>query len=231
VPTSLPERLGLATQREREFLLSAGPIRDALAGVITLPRYLAFLGEAYQHVRHTVPLLMAAGSRLPPRLGWLQSRVLHYIEEEAGHDAWILDDIRTAGGDAQAVHDAWPHPATDALVARVYDQVQRRNPVGIFGMVHVLEGTSAALALQAADRIQATLGLPDGAFRYLRSHGELDREHVRDLEAILVRLGDADDQAAVIGCARSVYWLYGHMFRALDEIRAPMAAAPREASA
>ena len=57
----------------------------------------------------------------------------------------------------------------------------RRNPVGFFGMVHVLEGTSVALALHAADRIQQALGLPTRAFTYLRSHGELDQEHIKDL--------------------------------------------------
>ncbi|MBW7930094.1 MAG: iron-containing redox enzyme family protein [Gammaproteobacteria bacterium] len=227
MPTSLHERLVEATRHEREFLLAADSIHDALAGAVSLPRYLAFLGEAYQHVRHTVPLLMAAGSRLPAHLAWMQPDLLHYIKEEAGHDAWILNDIRAAGGDADAVRHASPHPATDALVARVYDQVQRRNPAGIFGMVHVLEGTSVALALNAADRIQASLGLPDTAFTYLRSHGELDREHIRDLQAILERLDDADDQQAVIDCARTVFWLYGQMFRALDDISVPMAGAPQ----
>jgi len=231
VPTSLHERLVEATRHERDLLLAAGAIHDALAGVVSLPRYLAFLGEAFQHVRHTVPLLMTAGGRLPTRLGWLQADLRHYIEEEAGHDEWILNDIRAAGGDAEAVRAARPHPATDALVARVYDEVQRRNPVGIFGMVHVLEGTSVALALNAADRIQAALGLPDAAFSYLRSHGELDREHVRDLQAILARIEDRQDQQAIIDCARTVFWLYGQMFRALDEITVPMAGASRRASA
>ncbi len=231
MPTSLHDRLVEATRHERDFLLSAGPIRDALAGTVSLPRYLAFLGEAWQHVRHTVPLLMAAGSRLPARLGWLQRDLIHYIEEEAGHDEWILNDIRAAGGDAEAVRSAHPHPATDALVARVYDQVERRNPVGIFGMVHVLEGTSVALALNAADRIQASLGLPDAAFTYLRSHGQLDREHVQDLREILARLTEAQDHEAVIDCARCVFWLYGQMFRSLDAITVPLATRPRQATA
>jgi hypothetical protein len=38
---------------------------------------------------------------------------------------------------------------------------QRGNPLGFFGMVHVLEGTSVSLALLAADAIQKPLGLPD----------------------------------------------------------------------
>lgn len=211
------ERLGEATRREREFLLASPPIRDALAGSISLARYLAFLSQAYHHVRHTVPLLMTAGSRMPQRLNWMQRDMIHYLEEEVGHDDWILSDIRAAGGDAEAVRASSPHPATDALIAYVYDTVQRRNPVGIFGMVFVLEGTSVALALNAADRIQATLGLPDSAFTYLRSHGHLDQEHVGDLRGILDRLTAADDQAAVVQCARVVFWLYGNMFRGLDD--------------
>jgi pyrroloquinoline quinone (PQQ) biosynthesis protein C len=92
----------------------------------------------------------------------------------------------------------------------------RRNPLGFFGMVHVLEGTSVALALNAADRIQQALGLPSRAFTYLRSHGELDKEHVNDLAAILARFTEADDREAVIRCARGIYWLYGQVFRGLD---------------
>jgi hypothetical protein len=92
----------------------------------------------------------------------------------------------------------------------------RRNPVGFFGMVHVLEGTSVSLALQAADRIQSTLELPTRAFTYLRSHGELDKEHINDLAAILERLTDPADRAAVVRCAKGIYWLYGEVFRSLD---------------
>lgn len=217
---SFHEKLGEATKREREFLLAAPTIRDALTGTIDLPRYLAFLSQAWHHVRHTVPLLMAAGSRMPQGL---QRDMIHYIEEETGHDEWILNDIRAAGGNADAVRASQPHPATDALVGYIYDNVQRRNPLGIFGMVFVLEGTSVALALNAADRIQATLGLPDSAFTYLRSHGRLDQEHVRDLQRILDRLTSADDQAAIVQCARVMFWLYGNMFRGLEEVIVPFA--------
>ncbi len=220
---SFHDRLTEATVHEREFLVASPAIRDALAGTITLPRYLAFLSQAWHHVRHTVPLLMAAGSRLPARLAWLQKDMVHYLGEELGHDEWILDDIRAAGGDAQAVTASVPHPATDALVAYVYDHVQRRNPVGIFGMVFVLEGTSVALALHAADRIQATLALPDEAFTYLRSHGQLDQQHVGDLKSILERLTEPADHAAILQCARAMFWLYAQMFRGLDEVRVPLA--------
>lgn len=102
------------------------------------------------------------------------------------------------------------------MIAYAYDTVMRGNPLGFFGMVHVLEGTSVALALQAADRIQQTLDLPAKAMTYLRSHGELDKEHVNHLADILARFDEPADREAVIRCARGIYWLYGQMFRGLD---------------
>jgi pyrroloquinoline quinone (PQQ) biosynthesis protein C len=180
-------------------------------------------------VRHTVPLLMAVGARLSDRHAWLRDPILHYLEEETGHDEWILNDIAHAGGDRAAAAASAPAVATEAMVAYAYDTVMRRNPVGFFGMVHVLEGTSVSLALQAADRIQHALALPTRAFTYLRSHGELDKEHVNDLAAILERLTDADDRQAVIRCARGIYWLYGGMFRSLETIEAAPALQRRSA--
>jgi len=210
------EQLARATASDRDFLLAAPVIQRALAGDVTRELYVAFLTQAYHHVRHTVPLLMAVGSRLPERHAWLQESILHYLEEETGHDEWILNDIARAGGDRAAAAASEPSVATEAMVAYAYDTVMRRNPIGFFGMVHVLEGTSVALALNAADRIQASLGLPLNAFTYLRSHGELDKEHINDLGAILERLADAEDRQAVIRCARGIYWLYGNVFRGLE---------------
>jgi pyrroloquinoline quinone (PQQ) biosynthesis protein C len=210
------EQLARATAPDREFLLAAPVIQRALAGDVTRDLYVAFLTQAYHHVRHTVPLLMAVGSRLPERHAWLQESILHYLEEETGHDEWILNDIARAGGDRAAAAASEPSVATEAMVAYAYDTVMRRNPIGFFGMVHVLEGTSVALALNAADRVQAALGLPLNAFTYLRSHGELDKEHINDLGAILERLVDDEDRRAVIRCARGIYWLYGNVFRGLE---------------
>jgi heme oxygenase len=81
-------------------------------------------------------------------------------------------------------------------------------------MVFVLEGTSVALALKAADSIQLALDLPDQAFSYLRSHGTLDQEHTQHLAQLLERM-TPEDQAEVVRCARVFYRLYGDIFRAL----------------
>jgi pyrroloquinoline quinone (PQQ) biosynthesis protein C len=208
-----------ATQADRAWLVSAPVIQQALTGQITRTRYVAFLTQAWHHVRETVPLMMATGARLPRRLEWLRSEVTHYIEEETGHDQWILDDIRNAGGDAAAAARSQPNVTTDALVAYAWDVAMRRNPVGFFGMVYVLEGTSVALALNAADCIQKALDLPPKAMTYLRSHGQLDQQHIQHLAGIVNRLEMPEDRAAIADCARAVSWLYGSMFRELERVQ------------
>lgn len=209
------DRLLKETEKERIDFLSIEVLQAGSQGNIALPTYQAFLGQAYHHVKHTVPLLMASGARLPERLEWLREAIGEYIEEEMGHQEWILNDIKATGADAEKVRNAEPLPATDIMVAYAYDTVQRRNPVGFFGMVLVLEGTSQSLATGAAGKIQHALNLPDSAFSYLTSHGSLDVEHMNTFKRLMNRITDADDQNAVIHTAKVMYQLYGNIFRSL----------------
>ena len=215
------------TAEARTGLVGAPIIQGCLQGRVSLPSYVAFLTEAYHHVRHTVPLLRACKAALPPHhAAWLDEAMDEYIEEEAGHDEWILDDIAACGFDAEAVRHGRPAHATEVMVAYAYDLIARGNPLGFFGMVHVLEGTSVALALQAADQIQAHLRLPDRAFSYLRSHGTLDVEHTAHFAQLMDRIDAPADRAAIVHAARAFYRLYGDVFRGL-----PMPQAEPTASA
>ncbi len=209
------DQLQSATEAQRQEMFAIPIIQDALQGQVVTAQYIAFLSQAYHHVKHTVPLLMACGSRLGERHEWLREAIAEYIEEEVGHQEWILSDIRACGGDAEAVRRARPHPSTELMVAYAYHQVDRGNPVAFFGMVHVLEGTSTALATHAAGSIQSALALPAEAFSYLSSHGSLDLEHVAFFEKLMNRLDDAADREAVIHMARMMYGLYGNVFRSL----------------
>ena len=215
------EVLTQKTEASRAGLFALPVIRDCLAGRVTREQYVAFLTEAYHHVKHTVPLLMACGSRLPESHGWLRSAIAEYIDEERGHEEWILNDIAACGVDAEAVRRGAPAPSTELMVAYVYDFIARRNPIGFFGMVHVLEGTSTALATNAAQVIRGALGLPPEAFTYLTSHGTLDQEHVRFFASLMDRLEDPVDQGAVTHVANMVYDLYGDIFRSRPRADAP----------
>ncbi len=203
------------TEVSRAELFSAPIIEKALSGQIQLTDYIAFLTEAYHHVKHTVPLLMAVGAKLPEEKEWLREAVAEYIEEEVGHQEWILNDIEVCGVNKERIRHGQPSLATELMVSYAYDTIARTNPVGFFGMVHVLEGTSVTTASHAASAIRQALGLPQEAFSYLQSHGALDQGHIQFFESLMNRIEDEQEQAYIIHCAKVFYRLYGDIFRQL----------------
>jgi pyrroloquinoline quinone (PQQ) biosynthesis protein C len=204
-----------ATKEERQALTETEMITRSLSGEIDLNDYVGFLGQAYHHVKHTAPLLMAVGSRLPEEKEWLRVAVAEYIEEEIGHQEWILNDIAACGFDKESVRNSAPHFETELMVAYAYDMVSRVNPVGFFGMVLVLEGTSVNLADLAASHIKEALELPEQSFSYLRSHGSLDQEHIKFLETLLNKFEAPEDQQLIIHSAKAFYRLYRGVFESL----------------
>jgi pyrroloquinoline quinone (PQQ) biosynthesis protein C len=218
-----------ATEQERDELLNLPLIRAGAAGQVSKEAYIAFLAEAYHHVKHTSPLLMACGSRLPARYEWLRDAVAEYIEEEVGHQEWILNDIKACGGDAEAVRHGHPGIPAEIMVAYAYDMIARVNPIGFFGMVLVLEGTSVEVASRAGGSLKSSLRLGNEAFTYLTSHGSLDLEHIDFYTTLVNRIDDPADRAVLIHSAKMFYKLYGDIFRELAQ-RFFMATAERVAA-
>ncbi len=207
-----------ATETERNTLMSLPLITQGGSGNISLETYIAFLTQAYHHVKHTTPLLMACGGRLAGEYEWLRTAIGEYIEEEMGHQEWVLNDIEVCGADKEAVRtskvkETTASQATELMVAYAYDMINRVNPVGFFGMVLVLEGTSTVVATQAGEKIMESLQLPKKAFSYLLSHGSLDVSHVAFYESLMNQVTKPKDQATVIHAAKQFYKLYGDIFR------------------
>lgn len=204
-----------STAAARLRLEQSPAIARCLSGEVEMQTYQAFLVEAYHHVKHTVPLLMACGSRLPERLEWLREAIVHYIEEEVGHQEWILNDLHCLGVDKEQVRHGKPALATELMVSYAYDTIARGNPVSLFGMVYTLEKTSSTIATYAAGQIVTALELPAKAMSYMVSHGSLDVAHMQDFERLMNRLEDAGDRAAVLHSVGVFYVLYSRIFATL----------------
>ncbi|MDE1917158.1 MAG: AMP-binding protein [Sphingomonadales bacterium] len=208
-------RLEAETVRERIAFLSTPQVRAGLAGEVSLGAYIAYLTQAYHHVRHTVPLMRAARARLAHRPELVRA-LDDYIAEETGHEEWILSDIAAAGGDAQAARHSDPAPATHAMVQHAYDQIATGNPVCFFGMVYVLESISVALAQRGAHALADRLGLPPQAFTYLTSHGALDQDHMIFFADLVDSLPGEEDRQAIVTMARAMFGLFARVFGSID---------------
>lgn len=211
------------TNRKRLEFLATPQVQAGLAGRISRSAYIAYLTQAWHHVCHTVPLMKAARERLSHRPEIIAA-IDGYIEEETGHDEWILADIAAAGGNANAARASGPANATRAMVGHAYHRIEDGNPLSLFGMVYVLESVSVALAQRGAAAVAANLGLPPEAFTYLTSHGALDQQHMIHFENVVNGLDDPADRAAITEMACDMFDLFGAVFASIDLEDADVAA-------
>lgn len=209
------QELTQATKAERQMLYEVPLVIDGVNGKLSRQTYINYLTEAYHHVKHTTPLLMLVGSKIPQEKEWLRNVMAEYIKEELGHQEWILNDIKNCGGDAEAVRHGKPRIATELMVSYAYDSVMRINPVSFFGMVYVLEGTSINLATKAAEALMKNLNLDRNCFSYLLSHGSLDIKHMGFFENLVNKITDRKDQEDIIHMAKVMFQLFANMFKSI----------------
>ena len=178
--------------------------------------YLDFLSQAYHHVKFTVPLLASAVSQCGPDDRRYQSALFEYIDEERGHEEWILEDIEALGGEPESIRNSTPRFPCKIMVGHAYYLIDRVSPYGLLGMVHVLEGMAVSLAENAVRAIRETVrGTADAGFKYLTTHGALDVEHTKLFEKLINEM-DQKRLPLVIESACDFYRLYGSIFQDLD---------------
>ncbi len=222
------EVLKQQTQTAQQHMLQAPIFQACQQGKVSRAMYCDFLTQAFHHVKHTVPLLMACGGKLSMNDEWLRAAIGEYISEEQGHHEWILNDLTACGANAQHVRDnrleGRVSPEIELMVAYLYHQIDRGNPMALFGMVWVLEGTSVGVGGAMAELIQTHLGLGNDAMSYLTSHSVLDADHIQFFETLMNQITNPSDQQAIIDSANMVFSLYGQMLYGLTENSRELAA-------
>ena len=217
------DRLLSATATDREAFLRIPLVQNAISKGASTATYLAFLGEAYHHVKHTFPLLALAASRTDDP--HLRQALAEYMKEEFGHEEWILEDITRMGGDAAAVAAARPRLPCRVMVAYNYYAIEHETPYAVLGMVHVLEGLSVLLADKLAGALKKRFGMSsEGGFTYLKTHGALDIEHTAMFQRLIDGFEDPAIVDIIIDNTRAMYRLYGAIFEDLGQIEQRSAA-------
>ncbi|MDA9557428.1 iron-containing redox enzyme family protein [Vibrio sp.] len=215
------QRLQQETAQSQQLIMQAPIIQQCAEGNITKDAYIKFLTQAYHHVKHTVPLLMACGGKLSQDHEWVRQALAEYIEEEYGHQEWILNDITACGGDTQLVREntgiGKVGTSIDLMISYLYHQIDRCNPMGLFGMVWVLEGSSVGIGAEVARQVKETLQLPEDAMSYLVSHSVLDQDHIQFFEQLMNQITKPEDQQAIIDSANMVFRLYAGMLNELTQ--------------
>lgn len=181
---------------------------------LKLDEYRAFLHDLYHIVWHFCPVMAAAVARLGDEFRDVRYALYERIEEEKGHEGWVLEDIGAMGGDVSTAA-APPSVPVQTMIAFNYYAVERVHPCSVLGMLYMLEVISSVYGGRVSDSIARALGrdVDAGGFRFLTSHATMDVDHMASLNRLLKTITDPTAQAAIIRTTNVNFHQFGQIFR------------------
>src|SRR3954465_10297597 len=108
------------TDANRRELEAIPKINSMIHHGLTLAEYRAFLHDLYHIVWHFCPIMAAAASRCDDRFRSVRHELYERIEEEKGHEDWVMDDIRALGGEEGRTKSVPPSAPVQSVIAFNY---------------------------------------------------------------------------------------------------------------
>ena len=203
-----------SSDAHRRAIETSPKVQSMIHKGLTLPEYRAFLRDLFHIVWHFCPIMAAAASRCDDHLRDIRYELYERIEEEKGHEDWVLDDIGALGGDAKGAYSASPSAPVRAMIGFNYYAAERVHPCSVFGMLYVLEVVASVYGGKVAESIARAIGkdVTAGGFRFLSSHATMDAEHMAKLNVLLKTIDDPAAQAAIIDSTRVNFHQFGQLF-------------------
>lgn len=163
--------------------------------------YPVYLARLHEVARGAVPLMRRALERCQ-ELDDAPGRVLapfleHHIQEELGHDDWLLEDIAVLGGDPDEVRARTPSPPAAAANGAQLWWIEHAHPVALLGHAEVLECSPPEIEM--LDEFEARTGLPRGGMMFFRRHAVIDQRHREEIHATLDALPLTPELESLIG--------------------------------
>jgi pyrroloquinoline quinone (PQQ) biosynthesis protein C len=202
------------TDASRRELETISKVHEMVHHGLTLPEYKAFLHDLYHIVWHFCPVMAAAAARCSDRFRGVRYDLYERIEEEKGHEAWVLEDLEALGGDVPGVRANPPSAPVQAMIAFNYYGAERVHPCSVLGMLYMLEVVSSVYGGRVSDSISRKLGrdVDAGGFKFLSSHATMDLDHMAKLNRLVKTIDDPAAQEAIVNSTRVNFYQFGRMF-------------------
>jgi pyrroloquinoline quinone (PQQ) biosynthesis protein C len=202
------------TDASRRELETIPKVHTMVHHGLTLPEYKAFLHDLYHVVWHFCPIMAAAVARCSDRFRGVRYELYERIQEEKGHEAWVLEDIEAMGGDVPSAAANPPSAPVQAMIAFNYFAAERVHPCSVLGMLYMLEVVSSVYGGRVSDSIARKLGrdVDAGGFKFLSSHATMDLDHMAKLNRLVKTIDDADAQSSIVNSTRVNFYQFGRMF-------------------
>ena len=145
------------TDSNRRELESLEKVHSMIHGGLPLLEYKAFLQDLYHIVWNFCPVMAAAASRCDDRYKDVRYELYERIEEEKGHESWVMEDILAMGGSETAATITPPSLPVQAMIGYNYFSAERIHPCAVLGMLYMLEVVSSVYGGRVADSIAASM--------------------------------------------------------------------------
>jgi pyrroloquinoline quinone (PQQ) biosynthesis protein C len=166
--------------------------------------YPEYLFQSHSIIRASVPLMettlavcRAETYKTDPVLKMFGDYLARHIEEERGHDNWILDDAEAMGIERSCLLDRIPKETAMRMVGSQYYWIHHYHPVAMLGYIAVMEGTPPKT--EFVKDVASRNSLSPEAFSSFLLHAKVDPKHRADLDALLDELPLSQNQHAIIG--------------------------------
>lgn len=202
------------TDESRRELETIPQVHAMVHHGLTLTEYRAFLHDLYHIVWHFCPVMAAAAARCNDDFRSVRYDLYARIEEEKGHEAWVLEDIEAVGGDVPSAKANPPSAPVQAMIAFNYYGAERVHPCSVLGMLYMLEVVSSVYGGRVSDSISRKLGrdVDAGGFKFLSSHATMDLDHMAKLNRLVKTIDDPQAQEAIVNSTRVNFYQFGRMF-------------------
>lgn len=210
--------LALVTQTDeaRRAFENHPVVMDAVAQGLSQERYQHFLLELYHLVWHFNTVSAAATSRLADSHRQVRYFLYQHMQEEKGHEDWVLNDLEAVGVARDTALAYTPSAHTLALNGYNYSAADRKHPCSVLGMLYVLEVIASVYGGPFASALRERLLLQgEAGVSFISSHATLDAQHMKELREIANTLDDAESQASVV---ESALVNFHHFTRILEAI-------------
>lgn len=165
--------------------------------------YTLYLEQMHMVVRSGVSLMETASlmaNKLPCTFTKKMDLIDYldkHIEEERGHDQWLLEDYEAAGGNPQHLLSKIPSSHVANMAGAQYYWIIHHHPVMVMGHIAALETNHPPQGF--AMYLSQLTRLPIQAFRAIARHEKLDLAHKQEILQLIDSLNLAPREEVAVG--------------------------------
>lgn len=204
------------TDEARRAFETNSKVLDIVANGLTVERYRKLMLELYHVVWHFNPSCAAAASRVSDQHKQVRYFLYDHMQEEKGHEEWVLNDLVVVGVDNRSALEYRPSNLLLGFNGYNYWSAERRHPLSILGMLYALEVIASVYGGPMTAAIKDSLLLEgDRGISFISSHATLDAEHMADLRLVLNTIQDDAAKEAIIESVCFNFEQFGKILEAI----------------